>query len=87
METKTESEIQGGRPTLRLVGIHGPEPEKLKVMVKVSAEEWVYLWRLWDQAVRIDSQVDSVNRYNRYAKRLIEKYGIHLEPNQMVEFT
>ncbi|MCL4436462.1 MAG: hypothetical protein M1503_03525 [Thaumarchaeota archaeon] len=88
METKTEteSEIQG-RPTLRLgtgIGIHGLEP---KIKVKVSTADWVFLWRLWDQATRIDTPVEAVDNYNRFSASLLQKYNIVLKPGEMAEFT
>ncbi|MCL4436359.1 MAG: hypothetical protein M1387_06565 [Thaumarchaeota archaeon] len=77
MENNIESEIQG-RPTLRL-GSQG-------LRLKVSVEEWMHLWRLWDKARNLGSQTD-IDNYNAYAKSLVEKYDIHLADGETVEFT
>lgn len=72
-----ESEIQG-RPTLRL-GIQG-------LRLKVSVEEWMQLWRLWDTARNIGGKTD-IDNYNAYARSLVEKYDVHLADGETVEFT
>ena len=83
-----------GRPTLEVatstiapppVTIHkglGASPIRLKVTV----DEWVHLWRLWDKARNIGSRTE-VDDYNKYAQGLLQKYDIVLKPGECIEFT